>query len=245
MRVALCFWGICRSTSWTIDSIKSCIFQPLEAAGIQFDVYIHTYLVYRPYTNPRAEEFSLQLRNTDWKLLGAREGNHMTENQDRVDLDLQLAKYRSQGNPWPEDGGGFITLDNHIRALWSLKQVTNLWKTSEIQYDAIMYLRPDVQYLRPLAVDWVRGIPQHTVCMPNFHLHTGCNDRFAIGSPSVMEIYGNRFQGALAYSQYTKLHSEQYLAYTLQNANIRIEYIPFRFKRVRANGEICEADKLL
>ena len=60
-----------------------------------------------------------------------------------------------------------------------------------------------------------------------------------------MEMYGNRFSGALAYSQHTKLHSEQYLAYTLQNANIRIEYIPFRFKRVRANGEICEADKQL
>ena len=245
MRVALCFWGICRSTSRTIESIRSCILQPLEAAGIQFDIYVHTYLIYRPYTNPRAEEFSLQLRNTDWKLLGAKEGAYMVENQDRVDLDLQLVKYRSQGNPWPEDDGGFNTLDNHVRALWSLNQVTSLWTHSGIQYDAVIYLRPDVQYLRPLVVDWIRGIPEHTVCMPNFHLHTGCNDRFAIGKPSVMEIYGRRFKGALAYSYHAKLHSEQYLAHTLQNANIRIEYIPFRFKRVRANGELCESDKQL
>lgn len=245
MRIALCFWGICRSTSWTIDSIKSCIFQPLEESGIQFDVYIHTYVLYRPYTNPRAEEFSLQLRNTDWKLLGVKEGNYMTENQDRVDLDLQLLKYRSQGNPWPEDKGSFITLDNHVRALWSLNQVTSLWKNSEIKYDAIVYLRPDVQYIRPISIDWINKIQPDTIYIPNFHIHTGCNDRFAIGSPSVMEIYGRRFHGALQYSKHMKLHSEQYLAYTLQNTNIRIEYIPFRFKRVRANGEICEADKQL
>jgi hypothetical protein len=244
MKVALCFWGICRSTDHTISSIERHIFQPLKDAGIEYDTYIHTYRLFRPYSNPRAGERALQLKNTLYKLL--RPTNVSVENQDSVDHQLHLEQYRIMGNPWSnDDGDTFITLDNHIRSLWSLSQVTRLWKESGQTYDLVIYLRPDVWFLHSLTSQILSGIEKYTVRMPDFHLVHGCNDRFVIGRPEAMEIYGNRFQGALAYSKKSPLHSETYLAYTLQNAGIQIQNIRFRFQRVRADGSVADSDKTL
>jgi hypothetical protein len=241
MRVAVCFWGLCRSTDLVIDSIKQYIFQPLLDVGIEVDTFLHTYTLYRPYSNSRAGEERIQLKNTVWKLLEPTK--YIIENQDKVDTHLQFEQYRTYGNPWAaDDAGGFQTLDNHIRALWSLKQVTTLWIQSGISYDAVLYVRPDCRYLRPLQPSWLYSLKKYTIMLPDFHLHENCNDRFAIGVPDVMRHYGMRFDGALEYSKRLPLHSERYLSFILSRNAITIEHIPFRFWRMRANGETCPAD---
>ena len=159
-------------------------------------------------------------------------------------MKLELQNYRTYGNPWAEeDNGSFSTLDNHIRALWSLKQVTSLWRGTGIVYDAVMYLRPDVQFLTYLSPSWLQNLTQTTIRIPNFHLIDGCNDRFAIGQPPVMELYGKRFEQAYEYSLRASLHSEKFLSYILNKNHVQIEYLPIRFRRLRANGEICPGDK--
>jgi hypothetical protein len=239
MKVALCFWGLCRSTDLTIQSIQTCIFQPLQDAGIQYDIYLHTYTLYRPYSNPRAKEEKLQLKNTAWKLL--QPTRESIEDQDDVDKKLDLKTYRALGNPWPDDPS-YTTLDNHIRALWSLKQVTSLWLSKEKEYSCIVYLRPDVKFKKPINPEWVLNVNSSSVRIPNFHLVDGCNDRFAIGSPECMRIYGNRFDNALQYSYCNLLHSERFLAYELKRNAIRIDLIFFRFIRIRADGQPCPSD---
>jgi hypothetical protein len=242
MKIALCFWGICRSTHNTIESIEECILKPLRKAGYEYDIYVHTYTLYRTYTNIRSNEHNLQLKNTLWKLLNPKE--YMIEHQDAVDLHLNFAKYRTHGNPWAgDDNGTFSTLDNHVRALWSLKQVTSLWRGSGIVYDAVMYLRPDVQFLTYLTPNWLQNLTQTNIKIPDFHLMDGCNDRFAIGTPPSMELYGKRYHQAYEYSLRNSLHSEKFLSYILNTNKIQIEYIPIRFRRIRANGEICPSDK--
>jgi hypothetical protein len=242
MKIALCFWGLCRSTEHTIESIEECILKPLKKAGISYDIYLHTYTLYRSYTNIRSKEYNLHLKNTLWKLLNPKD--YILEHQDAVDMKLELAKYRTHGNPWEgDDGGSFSTLDNHIRALWSLNQVTSLWRGTGIVYDAVMYLRPDVQFLTYLHPTWLQNLTQSLIRIPNFHLMDGCNDRFAIGTPPVMEVYGKRYTQAYEYSLRNSLHSEKFLAHSLNKHTIQIEYIPIRFRRIRATGEICPADK--
>jgi hypothetical protein len=147
------------------------------------------------------------------------------------------------GNPWTDDKNTFITLENHVRALWSLKQVTSLWMKKESEYDAVLYLRPDVRYFVPFQVEWFEGLKPYSLKCPDFHLTNGCNDRFALGLPSVAKIFGNRFDEALEYAQKCRFHSEEYLAYILQKNKIIVELIPFKFRRIRANGEVCEADQ--
>ena len=237
MRVALCFWGLCRSTDRIIESIETCIFNPLINAQISYDVYLHTYKLYRPYTNARSNETGLQLKNTIWKLLKPREAK--IENQDEVDKALDLKKYRNRGDPWESD---YSTLDNHIRALYSLSEVTRLWTQSGTTYDVVIYLRPDVRFMTPISLNWL-NVRKDLILIPDFHLFYGCNDRFAIGIPKDMKVYGDRFYSAYEYSLQKPLHSEQFLSNHIVGYGIEFKTIPIRFRRVRADGYTCDADK--
>jgi len=168
----------------------------------------------------------------------------MVEDQDSVDTHLKLQSYRSQGDPWGKEEGcvPFTTLDNHIRALWSLHQVTQLWVNSKVKYSKVVYVRPDVSFKVPLQADWILNGLDRTILIPDFSHSYGCNDRFAIGEPDAMKVYGSRYTGALAYSKTNLLHSEAYLFYTMTTRGFVFETIPFRFKRIRADGSVFDGD---
>lgn len=237
--VAICFWGITRSLKYTFSSIHRNLFKVLKDANIKYDIYLHTYTVTEPYTNKRASEFNLILDNDEYKWLNPKVC--MVEQQSEVDKRLGFEAYRTKGDPWEKDRTDFATLNNHIRSLWSLKQVTNLWLPYKNDYTHIMYCRPDVEYLKPLDVRWF-DLLSSAVAMPNFSLHTDVNDRFLIAKPMQALVYGNRFDGALEYSKENPLHSEKYLAHILMAAEIRWKHLNFIFNRVRANGEVEKAD---
>lgn len=244
MRIALCFWGLCRSTHLTIASLERHIFSVLRSAGVSFDVFVHTYSLHKPYTNPRSGEYELQLRNTAWKYL--QPTSAQIDNQDEIDTQIGLANYRSKGNPWVDEPSQaeapWHTLDNHLRALWSLKQVTGLWSSSNEPYDWIVYLRPDVRYLTPFDIGWFQTIGSKSIGCPDFQQIASCNDRFAVCRPEVAALYGNRFDKALEYSRQKPLHAETFLADTMAEAGIHFVSLGFRFHRIRADGQTCPAD---
>jgi len=245
MHVALCFWGLCRSTDLVLESIERCILEPLRSAGVVVTVYLHTYTLYKPYTNSRSGEFNLQLKNTNWKLL--QPNCYSIEDQDTVDKHLHLESYRTKGDPWYDDRTPdsipFSTLDNHIRSLWSLKQVTSLWCKSKENYTRVIYLRPDVRFQTPLKIEWIKDPLASIVLIPDFHHVHKCNDRFAIGEPAAMKVYGGRFDAAYEYSRRMSLHSEKFLYDTMTGKGYVFATIRFRFRRIRADGKVCEGDK--
>lgn len=244
MRIAVCFWGLCRSTHLTIESLEEHVFRILQDADIQVDRYIHTYSITKPYTNPRSKEFDIQLRNSSWKLL--QPTLSLVDNQDDVDKYHSWSIYRSKGNPWGKETSQktapWHTLDNHLRALWSLKRVTDLWQRSNINYDWIVYLRPDVKFVKPFVVDWFSQLGLNDVGCPKFHQIAGCNDRFAVCKPAVAAVYGNRFDKALEYSRQKPLHAETFLADTIRAAGFRFKLLDIVFRRIRADGQTCPGD---
>jgi hypothetical protein len=241
MRVAVCFWGICRSTDYTIESIENNIFSPLRTAGIDYDIFVHTYTLYTPYENRRAGEYGIQLKNTLWKLL--KPTSVKVDHQANIDVSLRFEDYRRMGDPWEKDSDTtWQTFNNHIRALWSLKEVTKLWESSSNVYDTILYVRPDVRFSVPLTIEWLIFIQNDAIVIPNFQLINGVNDRFAIARPGSAKVYGKRFDGALEYSKSHQLHSEKYLSDVLKGANIKVHPEYFPFCRVRANGVLHQAD---
>lgn len=42
-RIALCFFGIARSLRWTLGSIKARVIDVLQEAGLEVDIFVHTY----------------------------------------------------------------------------------------------------------------------------------------------------------------------------------------------------------
>ena len=239
MRVAICFWGICRSLKYTIESIKKNIFEPLTSFDISYDIYMHTYNVSAIYNNPLAGENDIFLDNDEYTLL---DPDHLKiENQKETDKIINFSKYLTKGNPWT---GYPETFNNHLRALWSLNEVTKLWVPNKDKYTHIMYCRPDVLYIQPLKYEFFvnDAINKNNVLIPYFDLYKGINDQFAIGNPYTMEIYGSRFNDAYIYSQHFPLHSESYLGAIFRKYNIYCAYILFVFKRVRANGKLEKSE---
>jgi hypothetical protein len=240
VKVAICFFGLTRSLKITLDSIQECIFEPLKNHGIRYDTFLHTYKMKTPYSNPRAGERDLILDADEYKLLEPT--YHMVESKEAVSKQIDLEKYRTHGNPWGNERsaikGDFSTLDNHILYLWSLKQLTSMWleANAKTRYSHIIYCRPDVLYQVPLDISWF-SFTSKKICIPNFGLCGNVNDRFALGRPEQMALYGNRFDDALVYSKKYPLASEAYLIATMRKHRIKYEHVNFYFIRVRANGK--------
>lgn len=236
MKVALLFWGIARSLKYTLPSIQKNVFDILKQHNIQYDTYFHTYHIDGKYTNRRANEIDVNIDNEQYKLLP--NANVKIDNQNAIAKKINLPKYRTKGDPWKTN---FQTLNFFILGSYSKLQCWELCKSKKIHYDCYIYLRPDVQYLNPLNIDWIRKINNSSIYVPAFH-HT-CykfNDRFAICKAPIANTYGSIFKTLLKYSVKIPLHSETVnrLLLTSVHKNINITFIPFYFNRVRANGYI-------
>lgn len=229
MRVAICYWGICRSTDYTLPSIEAFIYEPLRKANIDYDVFVHTFSITGRYVNERANE-NTYLNNSLFKLLQPKQ--HIIEEQECVDAMLDLENFRSRGDAW---NNGFQTLNNHIRALYSLNIVTQMWMQAG-GYDFVIYVRPDVRFKSPIKIDWFSNLTDNELIMPNFHNHP-VNDRFAIGKPNAAAVYGLRYVASLKYAERYPLHAETYLDFILRSNGIQMKAVTFYFNRVRANGE--------
>jgi hypothetical protein len=245
MKVAIVFWGLCRSTEYTIESLQQNLFDVFDTHGIQYQIYMHTWNLFRKYHNPRAGERNIYLKNTTWKYLNP--SKYLLENQDEVDTQLNLKSYRTHGDPWQKDDikeyVQFSCVDNVVRALYSLKRATELWLEDMDSTDIVMYIRPDVKLMGPFRLEWLLHINDNVVYMPDFHLIDGVNDRFAFGKPAVMKTYGLRYKFALPYSEKKPLHSERFLADYLTRHKLTVCLIPFRFRRVRAGGNLYDGDR--
>lgn len=73
-----------------------------------------------------------------------------------------------------------------------------MWRAQRANYDAVLYLRPDVLYNCPLPVDAIRNLKQNTLYIPDFHHFKGYNDRFVLGSPMAAANWGDRLHFTLA-----------------------------------------------
>jgi len=242
--IAICFWGLCRSSQFTAESLEAYLFSVLRKAGIEYNIYLHTYIISGYYNNPRSQESIDKLDPDAWKFL---KPNHIIiEDQLVVDNMLHYESYMDKGDPWGDEisqkDRPWHTFKNHLRALWSLFNVTKLWKNSGTEYDAILYIRPDVKLLHSFQVKWLYGLESNQITCPNFQLIDGWNDRLALCKPKEASIYGERYLQAFNYSKNYQLHSEQFLAHTMKKAGIIAKYIVFPFQRIRVNGKPAKGD---
>lgn len=237
MRVALAFWGLTRSLKFTIHSIETHVLKELERHGIEYKIFMHTYVFEGPYSNSRTHERNIKLNFEEYQLLKPHEIR--IDNQDEIKATLNMEAYRTKGDPWRNK---YVSLDNFILASYSRKQVTEMIEkemlstTTTPAFDYILFLRPDVKYLVPFDPMFFQVVNDDAIAVPNFHMFCGCNDRFAICNPQTYDKYGKLFDRLLAYSRLASPHSETVHTKVMKHLKIKIVPINFFFNRVRATG---------
>lgn len=235
-RVALLFWGLTRSLKYTIDSINENILDVLKTNNYDYNIFIHTYYFNHLYSNIRTHENNIQLDFDEYKILNAKEEYVILDNQDEIDEIIDLKKYRTKGDVWYNN---YNSLDNMLRALYSLNRVTELFKKYKDNYDYVLFLRPDVKYVDKLNIEIFNDIDNEFNIIPHFQASGGYNDRMFAGIPKNAIIYGEKIKELYDYSINNQVHAETYNMWYLNKHNIKIKIITdFLFKRVRANGFI-------
>jgi len=247
MKIALGFWGLTRSLTYTLESIEKNILTVLKKSN-EVTIFIHTYSLDTPYSNEHAHEKNIVLNNDEWKLL--KPDFIEIENQDQVKRQINLPVYRSMGDHY---GRNFQTVDNFICAMYSKKKLTDLITSSNITFDYIIFLRPDVKYLHAFDLRLLDIVKDNVVCVPNFgpkfvpstatdEKEVLFSDRFALCNGVNYKAYGNVFDRLLDYSKRYTIYSERFNYDCLIEDHIDIKLIPFYFNRVRADGREIKID---
>ena len=240
-KICICFYGLTRSLKYNLKYLKKNIFDIITKHGYEYDIYIHTYKKDEIHNNVRANEFNIMLDNDEYKLLNPTKYKINDENFLSNKKIIKL--YGKNGDPW---NNKFSSFCNFIRQLYSLYNVTSLWKEHKEKYISCVYIRPDTLIINPINIDNLLNPKPFNIYIPDFHHSGGYNDRFAYGNPETMIIYGNRFVNGKEYAKNNLFHAEKFLKYVLDKSKININKENIIVCRIRGNGKINPMDlKLL
>ena len=233
MKIALAFWGLTRSLKYTINSINEKILDILKKNNIDYKIFIHTWIINGNYNNARAKEKNIVVDNEEYKLLNP---NFVElHDQDEFKNNINFKAFRTHKDPWNTN---YETVDNFICAMFSKSRCTKLINDSKEHFDYIIFLRPDVLYKTNFDFNFLKKVDNNNICIPNFALFNKFNDRFCISNMKTYKLYGDVFSKLFHYSKKYPLHSETFYYNLITGNGIKINYIPFYFTRVRANGFI-------
>jgi hypothetical protein len=233
--MAILFWGLTRSLKDVYKSLKTNIFDVLNDHDIEYDIFIHTYILPNSYTNPYVNTKITNYDNESYKLLNPK--YYILENQDKVEHNLQIPKYFSKLSDWV---GCATTLEkkcffvrNMVLAQHSKKTVTDLFTPYKNNYDYVMFTRPDQALHTKINPSAFHLLNNNNIFIPKEHSYHGLNDRMCIARPNIGIIYGNSFNFLLVYSEKTTIVSEVFLKKYLEFKNIHIIYNSIKATLIR------------
>ena len=242
MKVALAFFGITRSLKYTIHSIDAIFMNFFKKNNISYTIFLHTYSLSN-YQNTRTEENLPNVDNNEYKLLNP--DYIEIDNQDKIKNNICIEQYRTFPDAW--NIADYNTTDNFLLAQYSKSRVTQMITNTNIEFDNILFIRPDCLYIRHLDLVYLQNADDISIVIPNFHLDGPFkfNDRFCITNYKTYKLYGDVFKYMLDISKKQSLHSETVLGQLMDSFKLKIIRVPFIFKRIRCNGKCAPYDKVL
>ena len=234
-RIAILFFGLTRSLKDVYSSLKTNIFDVLTDNNLEYDIFMHTYILPVPYINPYVNTKIENYDNESYKLLNPK--FYILENQNKVEKKLQISKYFANLSDWAKHAKNFnercFLVRNMVLAQYSKKSVTDLFAQYKNDYDYVMFTRPDQALHTKINPSVFNLLDNNNIIIPKEHSYFGINDRLCIAKPYIGIIYGNSFKYLLVYSENNTIISEVFLKRFLKINNIHIIYSPIKASLIR------------
>jgi len=226
-KVAILFFGLTRSLENTIYSIQENIFQPILDAGMEYDIFMHTYIINGEYKNRWSDENVKEYDNEQYKLLNPK--YFITDIQDEIlSNNIHVDDYFTNLGNWSgfqEDLTKYL-IRNMVLALYSKKRITKLLEENINEYDYVIITRPDLKFTHPIQWKEVcEVLTDKNIVIPIQDWWLGCNDKFCIAKPNIGVFVGKLYDNLLIYSKHKSINSEMFFKDMLDIFQISI--IPF------------------
>ena len=232
--VAICYWGMTRSTRHVYKTHIEHIYNVLKENNIDYDVYMHT------WKNSQniiwGTDCNIENDYSEYKLLSP--NFYQIDEQDDFLNSICFSDYFSQelydkyGGDTSHEWRPYL-IRNHLCALESQKRVTNMMLLNSKKYQCVIYIRPDVEIHNSLNIEWLRIIKRNVI-IPNNEHHEGYNDRFAIMCYEDCDKYGKRIDEIIEFRKNNgRIVSEKYVKFILEKYFENIVFVDFYFTIVR------------
>lgn len=226
-----------RSTRHVYKSHKDNLFAKLDASGIPYDVYMHTW---RTDSNRIWNmDSSVPCDYEEYRALEPR--FYRIDNQSDFLQGLEMSQYFDkglwesqgdcpQGEWWPQ------LIQNHLCALESMKRVTQIVQMTGYAYDYILYVRPDAEIYTALPIDVLTSLSDNDIAIPSYDSNEGYNDKFAAMPYKNCQPYAFRIDYIAEYRRGNgRIVSEKYTKYIVDK-HYHMRPIEFRFALCRPDG---------
>lgn len=227
VKVAVCYWGLTRSTRFVYPSHFDRIFRVLETNGIGYDVFMHTWSIEGKQWS-WDQQLETPVDYEEYQFLKPKYYKIEPQSEFLDRLDFSQYYYQGETEWLPQ------LIRNHLCALESQKRVTDMVTESGNHYDFIIYVRPDVWFRSPLDVGLMRSLKEGEIVVPSFDSYGGYNDRFAILPFATAPIYGKRIDEIAQFRRDVGyIVSEKYVKYICDKYGLKVHFSNIDFVFVR------------
>lgn len=238
LNVAICYWGLTRSTKLVYTTHHEHVFNILKQNNINYKIFMHTWqtdtnIVWNKIYNTPLDYEEYKLLSPDF---------YKIDNQDDFLKEIipNFSLYFDQNlyNKNPSLEWEPYLVRNHMCALESLKRVTNMLNE---EFTHVIYLRPDVDIFTPFNIDWLSLKPGEIMIPDRDNSEGGFNDRFAIVHYTDCKKYANRIDNIAEYRKNIgRIVSEHYTRYTIEKYFKQVKFITFNFDIIRPQKRVVD-----
>jgi len=234
-KVAILFFGLTRSLPETVDAMKQNLFQPILDAGMEYDIFMHTYIINGEYKNRWSNEDIKEYDNEQYKLLDPK--YFITDVQEDILSEIHLDDYFTKLESWTGFDGPLTCylIRNMILALKSKKRITEVLEERIEEYDYVIITRPDLKFTNPIP--WTEIYPTLTdtnIAIPSQEWWAGYNDKICICKPNIGLYVGKLSDHLHEYSTHKSIISERYFKDMIDALDISVIPTELHFDTIRA-----------
>ena len=227
VKYAFCYWGQLRTLSSVYESHVKHIYDKMREHNIEYDIYMHTWM---DSSNTEA----------DCKLLNPKHYTIDDQSSFIQYIDENFSEYWHK-HIYDIYGGAWLQewfpdrVKRHMYGIESQRRVTQMCIDSKIEYEYVIYLRPDLEILDDIPIDLIRSLSENSILLLNYETEVyeniifGVNDKFACMPFSKCAKYGLRIHEAKEYRKNgNRLAPEHFLGYIVQKYFTNLIYTEFR-----------------